>query len=389
MKIRTVISLFAALGFSNFLALAASEQAAVFRPGEIWPDMEGTHINAHGGGMLFYQGAYYWFGQHMIAGGAGNAAMVGVRCYSSQDLAHWKNEGVALAVTKDPQSDITRGCILERPKVIFNRKTGKFAMWFHLELKGAGYGTARCGVAVSESVAGPYRFIESFRLDANHWPENVIGDLKKPLTKEEAARVAKLHLTGGPVPDYPKDLLFRRDFATGQMARDMTLFVDDDAKAYLIAASEDNGVLHISQLTDDYLKTSGRYVRVLPGDFNEAPAMFKRNGKYYLFSSNCNGWSPTDARSAVADSVWGPYTKLGNPCRGPESEVTFRSQSTYILPLAGMPHAYIFMADRWKPDNAIDGRYVWLPVLFEGGQPVLRWFQEWKVSSWPKSLSNN
>ena len=37
---------------------------------------------------------------------------------------------------KIPQSEITKGCILERPKVIYNTKTGKFVMWFHLELKG-------------------------------------------------------------------------------------------------------------------------------------------------------------------------------------------------------------------------------------------------------------
>ena len=32
---------------------------------------------------------------------------------------------------------------MERPKVIYNKQTGKFVMWFHLELKGRGYGPAR------------------------------------------------------------------------------------------------------------------------------------------------------------------------------------------------------------------------------------------------------
>jgi hypothetical protein len=37
------------------------------------------------------------------------------------------------------------------------------------------------------------------------------------------------------------------------------------------------------------------------------------------------------------------------------------------------------MADRWVPENAIDGRYVWLPIQFDGkGIPFLEWKDEWK-----------
>ena len=43
------------------------------------------------------------------------------------------------------------------------------------------------------------------------------------------------------------------------MVRDMTLFVDDDGAAYLIAASEDNATLHISQLNADYRDVSQTY----------------------------------------------------------------------------------------------------------------------------------
>ena len=92
-----------------------------FRPGELWPDNCGIHINAHGGGVLFHDGVYYWFGEHKIAGETGNAAHVGVHVYSSRDLYNWKDEGIALAVCDDLKSPVTRGCILERPKVILIR----------------------------------------------------------------------------------------------------------------------------------------------------------------------------------------------------------------------------------------------------------------------------
>ncbi len=34
-----------------------------FRPYEIWKDTDGNIINAHGGGILFDKGKYYWFGE--------------------------------------------------------------------------------------------------------------------------------------------------------------------------------------------------------------------------------------------------------------------------------------------------------------------------------------
>ena len=358
-------------------------EPSAFEPGALWPDDRGVHINAHGGGMLWHEGRYYWFGEHKVAGEAGNQAQVGVHVYSSADLYRWKDEGIALAVSDDPASEIARGCIIERPKVIYNSQTRKFVMWFHLEPKGWGYDGARSGVAVSERVTGPYQFLRSVRPDAGVWPENVAEEGRNPLTAEEQGAVDRLELNGAACPYYPKHLLYRRDFAGGQMARDMTLFVDDDGAAYHIFASESNGTLHLSQLSDDFLSHRGRYIRILPGRFNEAPALMKWQGRYFLFTSDCTGWAPNPARLLAADSIWGPWEELGNPCRGSGAELanTFESQPTFILPVAGRENAYIFMADRWRPHNAIDGRYVWLPIEFKHGVPMVRWLDRWDLAA--------
>ncbi|HEU6448594.1 MAG TPA: glycoside hydrolase family 43 protein [Verrucomicrobiae bacterium] len=354
-----------------------------FHPGELWPDNNGVHINAHGGGVLFHGGVYYWFGEHKIAGEAGNAAHVGVHVYSSADLYNWKDEGIALKVSDDPKSPIVRGCILERPKVIFNPRTKKFVMWFHLEPKDAfDYSGAMSGVAVADKVTGPFQFVNAFRPNAGFWPENVSAEMKHPLSPEESAKLAELKLPGGPVPYYPKNLVFRRDFASGQMARDMTLFVDDDGSAYHLHASEDNGTLHVSKLSDDFLKPSGKYVRVFPGRFHEAPSIFKSRGKYFLITSDCSGWAPNTARVSVAETIFGPWEELGNPILGTNEQTatTFGAQSTFALPVQGKPGAFIFLADRWNPANAIDGRYVWLPIEFRHGVPVISWHDEWDLS---------
>jgi beta-xylosidase len=347
-----------------------------FTPGEIWLDTDSVHINAHGGGILYINDTYYWFGEHKTEGRKGNTAQVGVRCYSSKDLYNWNNEGVALAVSDDPDSDIVKGAVIERPKVIYNKKTQKFVMYFHLELKGQGYNAARVGIAVADKVTGPYRFIRSLRPNAEQWPVNMTEEQKN----------SKLTLDDFPewwTKEWRKavddGLFIRRDFDGGQMSRDMTLFVDDDGKAYHIFASEENLTLHIAELTDDYLDYTGKYIRVAPGGHNEAPAIFKKDGRYFMITSGCTGWDPNAARLHTAESIWGPWTEHPNPCVGDDADLTFHSQSTFILPVAGKKDAFIFMADRWNPGNPIDGRYVWLPIQFENDLPVLKWQDEWTL----------
>lgn len=180
-------------------------------------------------------------------------------------------------------------------------------------------------------------------------------------------------------------LYVRRDLKTGQMSRDMTLYVDDDQKAYHIYSSEENKTLHIAELTDDYLDYTGKYYRIDPAGWNEAPSLFKKDGRYYMITSGCTGWNPNPARLLVADHICGPWKRLpDNPAIGADAETTFHSQSTFILPAPGRKEAFIFMADRWKPANAIDGRYVWLPIVFENGLPVLKWLDEWDLSVFDK-----
>ena len=356
-----------------WLMTACQNGQSSFKPGEIWPDNKGVHINAHGGGILKQGNTYYWFGQYMVEGEAGNAAQVGVSCYSSTDLYNWKDEGIALAVEKDPKHPITKGCVLERPKVIYNKKHDHYVMWFHLEPKDAGYSGALSGVAVSKTVTGPYKFVKAFRPNAGAWPVNV-----QDLHKQPSKLSPDQRFSGGELPAHPDSLnLLGRDHECGQMARDMNLFVDEDGKAYHIYASEENSTLHISQLSDDYMTYSGKYARFFLGRFMEAPAMFKRDGKYYLIMSGCTGWAPNAGRSAVASSIFGPWKELENPFKGKDEEVSFFSQSTYVLPVPGTTDRFIYMGDRWTPKNAIDGRHIWLPIEFEGDQPIIKWQSEW------------
>ncbi len=372
-------SLVFVIGFIAILFAACQQQTpVVFSPGEIWPDNNGVHINAHGGGIMAHNGKYYWYGEHKVEGTIGNTAQLGVHVYVSDDLYNWIDLGIALQVDEDEQSDITKGCILERPKVIYNEKTGKFVMWFHLELKDQGYDAALSGVAVSDKPEGPFRYIRSFRPNAGHWPVNVQDYHKKPVHDS----IKPTYCGGkGCLPAHPDTLnLLGRDFENGQMARDMNLFVDDDGLAYHLYSSEDNSTLHISQLTDDYLSYSGKYARFFANRYMEAPAIFKTSdGTYYLIASDCTGWAPNAARSAKSTSIWGPWEELDNPCIGPGADLTFDSQSTFVLPVSGKKDQFIYMGDRWTPDNPIDGRYIWLPINLKDGYFEIEWKDQWKL----------
>lgn len=303
----------------------AQQVLKTFTPGQLWYDDKGELINAHGGGILYIDKTYYWFGEKR-----GRHGSEGVNVYSSKDLYNWTFRGLALAQQEDTTSDITKGCVMERPKVIYNKKTKQFVMWFHLELKGKGYSAARAAVAVSDKVTGPYRFVSSFR-------------------------------------------------PNGNMSRDMGLFVDEDGSAYHIYSSRENYDLRIAKLSADYL-TPTTQDTLLFSKHREAPALFRNNNKYYLITSGCTGWAPNRASLHVATSLFGPWQLVGDPMTGTGADSTFGGQSTFVLPVQGKKDAFIFIADKWNPKDLRDSRYLWLPVQFKEQTPVIEWTDQWNMS---------
>lgn len=317
-----------------------AEETSEIVSGEVWKDTEGNPVNAHGGGILYHEGTYYWYGEYKTGKTilpewatweCYRTDVTGVSCYSSKDLSSWKFEGIVLpAVKEDTLHDLHPSQVLERPKVVYNKQTGKFVMWMHVD--SPDYLKAAAGVAVSDSPTGTFTYLGSFRPNA-------------------------------------------------AMSRDQTVFVDDDGKAYQFYSSEDNATLYISELTDDYLKPSGKFTRNFIGMKREAPAVFKRDGKYYLLSSGCTGWDPNQAELAVADSVMGAWRIIGNPCTGTDADKTFYAQSTFVLPVQGKKDAYIAMFDRWNKTDLQDSRYVWLPLSISSeGEITIPWQKAWSVS---------
>ncbi|CAI5469962.1 unnamed protein product [Closterium sp. Yama58-4] len=282
--------------------------------------------------------------------GAEQVDVVGISCYSSADLLHWRAHGVVLAPnTHDPASDLHVSRVMERPKVLFHAAARRYVMWLHVD--DAAYHLATTGVAVSSHPHGPFTYVGRFR-------------------------------------------------PNGQESRDMTVFADEDGVAYVVYASEMNAVLHIARLTPDYLDVDGGFVRRFVGRSREAPAVFKYRQHYFLVTSACTGWDPNEAEVHVASHMLGEWRLLGAPCSNhhhqhqhqhqqqrwpwqgesapgawaPSCSSTFESQGTFVLPLPNAPPGvFVFLADRWNKQDLADSRYVWLPLhlLGNGSTPTV------------------
>jgi hypothetical protein len=302
-------------------------------PGALWPDDRGQHINAHGGGILKVNDTWYWFGEYRPKDAVPGRRYVS--CYASTDLVNWKLRGLPIDMTAP--ENIGPHWVLERPKVFFNAPTKKFVMYMHIDGPtdpnepdpNKAYKLARVGVAVSDTVEGPYKYLRSFR----------------PLDQE---------------------------------SRDIGQFIDDDGSAYLIFESRPTKGFFIAKLSDDFLEVAEKTA------FIQAPieggALVHHDGLYYLLGSALTGWSPNPNKYATAKDLKGPWSDL-HDIAPPETK-TYGAQSTLLLKVVGTKFTtIIFMGDIWHPNAQWDSRYLWMPLDIAEGKLSLPEPREWTLDA--------
>jgi beta-xylosidase len=308
----------AAICLSAAVATAAPQ---TIKPGEVWPDANDKHIQAHGGGIIKTSDTYYWFGEDRRQGLDRTNRYVS--CYSSKDLAHW-------ALRKEikfapPEEVAGRGFVLERPKVFYNAKTKKFVMYMHLD--DGRYSLARVGVATCDTVDGDYQFLKSFR----------------PLNCE---------------------------------SRDIGQFIDDDGSAYLIFEDRPAKGFHISKLSDDYLNVE-KDMSLIRAPL-EGGAVVHYKDLYYVVGSALTGWRPNPNKYATAKSLEGPWSEFKDIA--PPEMNTYSSQSTMMVKVVGSKATtVIFMGDMWRPQTQWDSRYLWMPLEIGDGKLWLPEPKEWTL----------
>ena len=355
--------------------------------GVMMQDINGVNIQAHGGQIQKLGSKFYWIGEDKTND---YKPCPGIHMYSSTDLYNWSDEGLVLK-TMQSESDLSEeyfynlygdlpaetqyaiyedlwqgdgndGCVIERPKMLYNSRTKKYVIWFHADgttpsTKGqSNYGKAKAGIAISNSPTGPFKLLGTYLLvvddNYSHSWDNVGGHV-----------------------------------------RDMNLFQDDDGTAYVIYSSDGNTNTYIVKLDSEYTgisKSNGDtpvegvdYIVTFVGNSREAPALFKANNQYYMITSGCTGWSPNPAQYAISNSVLGEWKTIGNPCTDDGASTTYNTQSTCVYKVD--EGEYIYMGDRWYSSTLRDSRYVWLPIEFDmEGNIYIRKYSNWNLDIFPK-----
>ena len=345
-----------------------------FYPGRVWLDTDGNRIQAHGGSLHHENGWFYWYGEDKSTTTSTNGVWHnGISCYRSQDLYNWeKLPHLVEADSEDSDSPFFPTNMMDRPHILRNESTGKYILFIKrmVDLE-----TQLTSILSADRFEGPYVFVQ-------------------------------------------------RNIQPFQMnAGDFDLFIDEKSGSAHYVFEKVHTELIVADLDETFTDFTGKYTSHFnykyPPLVREAPAHFERNGRHYLICSGTTGYLPNQSEAAVAESVHGPWSVLGDPHPGDTDHLSYRSQISCIFKHPKAPDLYIAMADRWNPGATAqetralekfflkmfrDGikpgpenpppaqagpgvdtsvaDYVWLPIRFDGESPVIDWLDEWRVEDY-------
>lgn len=342
-------------------------------PGKPWLDTEGRRIQAHGGAVYYEDGVYYWYGENKEhTDGKSGIWTWGLKVYSSTDLCNWEDRGFLVPpVLDDPNAALFPTKRVDRPHILRSPKTGKYVCWIKLSGPEAAF-----TIWQADSLLGPYSMVENLYNPAGH----KVGDFDMVCDK-----------------------------ATGKGY----IYFDADHECMLCMELEPD-FLHVGA------EICRNYPNLNPPFTREAPALFEKDGIKYMLTSGMTGYVPNRSDSAKSEAWDKLFESLGDLHVDDASAASFNSQISKIFKVESTGQ-FIAMADRWLPDTPVDARladvftrvigsnyrpdqytataeeraemlkanklesantsvadYVWLPIDFVDGRPVIRWMDSWK-----------
>jgi hypothetical protein len=269
-------------------------------------DVDGNALDAHDGTLALFGDTYYLYGtsygcgyQYQV-----NSTFCGFRVYSSPNLVHWTDRGLAVPAGS------CQYCF--RPHVLYNASTSTYVMWTDA---GGVY-----NVYTSATPTGPF-------------------------TKRANPTLA----VGGAVDE----ALYQDDDGTGYLIHNTTQ-----------VASGLTADMVVEKLTANYQNTTGAYVRLGLGDV-EAFAVFKRNGKYHALMSDpscayCSGGTGEMTADSMLGTWSGKWYDPNGKHQSGSAEPRWRARIVNPTNCGGQPHttlpvklqdsstAYLFVSDRWN-----------------------------------------
>ncbi|MCR6640618.1 MAG: RICIN domain-containing protein [Sporocytophaga sp.] len=318
--------------FTLFLQSILSNNAALAQmnsvvPGGDWRDTNGNLISATEGGIINVDGVYYLWGMDRSKS---NYTFEGINLYSSPDLKNWTF--VNQILKKTSHAELNNGAVVERAKLLHNKKTGQFIIWMHYEGYNA-YSVAEVGYATCNTIGGNYTFRSHFR------PMNIDS-------------------------------------------RDINVYQDTDGKAYLICTTKGNQNVSLFELDENY---TGIVKEVYRGSASndmecEGHAIIKTGGYYFWLMSWCTGWDFNDNRFFYSRTLAGPWTSGGNIAV--TNTHTYESQVGFAVPVVGKETTtFLYMGDRWSVNNFAMSRIVLLPITVSGTKLSVGWNDQYNIDT--------
>jgi hypothetical protein len=267
---------------------------------------------------------YYLYGTSYNCGFALFATsqpFCGFKSYASSDLVHWKDQGLlfdaSLPLWQSRCAKDYRALGCYRPHVLYNQASTKYILWIN-----------------DYSAPQNYRVLEATQ------PTGPFVEVALPSLA--------LHTDGSP----------------GQVNNgDEDLFVDDDGLAYIVYTNLNPHQIVVELLQPSYESGTGSYVVVANGPY-EAPAMFKRNGLYYVtYGPQCAYCNGTATMYGQATTPLGTFKAVGtispDSCGGQPTHIA-------LLPNAdNTSFTYLYQSDLWhNSSNEGLANYFWLPLSF-------------------------
>lgn len=296
-----------------------SDEWTTITNGNLWITADGDTVQAHAPGFLKIKDTWYMVGEDRS-----REWRPDVNLYSSRDLQNWSFEKkiIANGVTS-PDLGSTR--MIERAKLLYNKKTKRYVVWCHWE--SSNYGASEAACFSSDRIDGTYR----------------------------------LEWSGRPL---------------GIKSRDCNVFVDTDGTAYFISTTEENQHLGLFRLSDDYLSIV-EHTQLFPWQRREAPAIVKLDQKYFMFSSACTGWAPNQCKLSWSHDLktgWSTLENIGD-------DKAFRTQPAAILEIKGSKDTtYLYVGDRWKDPNLAQSKTIIFPVTFTNTSCKFQYIDRFEIN---------
>ena len=296
-----------------------SDEWTTITNGSLWITADGDTVQAHAPGFLKIKDTWYMVGEDRS-----REWRPDVNLYSSRDLQNWSFEKkiIANGVTS-PDLGSTR--MIERAKLLYNKKTKRYVVWCHWE--SSNYGASEAACFSSDRIDGTYR----------------------------------LEWSGRPL---------------GIKSRDCNVFVDTDGTAYFISTTEENQHLGLFRLSDDYLSIV-EHTQLFPWQRREAPAIVKLDQKYFMFSSACTGWAPNQCKLSWSHDLktgWSTLENIGD-------DKAFRTQPAAILEIKGSKDTtYLYVGDRWKDPNLAQSKTIIFPVTFTNTSCKFQYIDRFEIN---------